>query len=415
MRKALIVGVASVALIGSWGTLVASGSPPQERAPTWTDDIAPLMAVNCMGCHRPGEVSPMSLLTYEDVVPWARSIRMVVSERIMPPWHADPRYGDFANERRLTEKEIGTLVDWVAAGAPRGSGTFTPPTFPTGWALDAELGPPDYIFELEEEFLVPAAGPDIIHHVMTSTTHKEDIWIRAIEARGNSRVVHHINVDAYWPDGTWDGLALAVPGRQPDLFPDGSAHRLPVGSQFRVEMHYHPNGEEQVDRTKVGVWLARTPIEYEIRGSLVTDQSFEIPPYEPNYESVAEREFDEEVELLLMTPHMHYRGKDMRFQAIHPDGREETLLFVPQYNMYWQIAYVLAKPTRLAKGSKLRVTSHFDNSENNPWNPNPSVRVIWGMDSRDEMMEGWIHYRRKLAEPVIPSYDAEITGGSGAR
>ena len=412
MKKALIVGVVSVALIGGWSGLPASGLPRQESAPTWTQDVGPLMADNCMICHRPGEVAPMSLLTYDDVRPWARSIRLVVSERIMPPWHADPRYGHFINDRRLTDEEIGTIVAWVEARTPRGDGEFTPPTFPTGWVLDAELGPPDYIFGMEQDFVVPAAGPDIIHHVMTRTTHKEDIWIQALEARRNSKVVHHINVDAYWPDGTWDGLALAVPGRRPDVFPEGSAHRLPVGSDLRVQMHYHPNGEEQADRTKVAVWLARSPIEYEIRGSLVTDQSFEIPPYDPNFESVAETEFDQEVELLLMNPHMHYRGKDMMFQAIHLDGREENLLFVPHFNLYWQIAYVLAEPIRLAKGTKLRVTAHFDNSEKNPWNPNPSVKVIFGMDSRDEMMEGWIHYRHKLKEPIIPSSAAIGTDGA---
>ena len=412
MRKALIVGVAGIVLIGSWSGLSAWGSPPEEGVPTWTQDIGPLMATKCMNCHRPGEVAPMSLLTYPDVRPWTRSIRQVVSQRIMPPWHADPRYGDFVNDRRLTETQIETMLDWIEVGAPRGSGEFTPPTFPEGWAIAATAGPPDYVFEMQEEFHMPADGPDIYQHVNIPTTHTEDIWLRGLEGRINRRIVHHIDINAEHPDGTRAGLGIDLPGKQPDLFPEGNAVLFPAGSELRLTMHYHPNGEAQTNRTRVGVWLARSPIEYQVIGDLVTDQTFEIPPYEPNYEHVAEMEFDEDSDLLILNPHMHYRGKDFMFRAIHADGREETLLFVPRYNIYWQMIYELTQPLRLAKGSKLQVIGHFDNSENNPWNPNPSVKVMYGMDSRDEMFEGWIHYRRKLEEPIIPSHADINTGGA---
>lgn len=412
MRKFLIVGVASVALIGSWSTLTAWGSPPQEPVPTWTDDIGPLMAVNCMGCHRPGQVAPMSFLSYDDVVPWARSIRMVVRERIMPPWHADPQWGHFVNDRRLSEHEITTMLAWIEAGSPRGDGTFAAPSYPDGgWSLAASEGPPDYVFEMEDEWQMPADGPDIYQHVYISTSHTEDIWLRGIQARGNSRIVHHIDIMAEHPDESRALLGIDLPGKPADFFPEGSAILFPAGSQLRLTMHYHPNGETQTNRTRVGVWLARAPVEYEVIGDLVTDQTFEIPPYEANYEHRAVKVFEEEADLLVLNPHMHYRGRDFMFQLVQPDGHEETLLYVPNYNIYWQMVYKLAEPIHLQKGAELRTVGHFDNSPNNPWNPNPSVRVIYGMDSRDEMFEGWIHYRRKLEKPVIPSYGETTTDG----
>ncbi len=415
MRKALLVAVVSLLLIGGWTTLPASGSMPQEGVPSWTDDIGPLMAANCMSCHRPGQVAPMSLLSYDDVVPWARSIRMVVGERIMPPWHADPQWGHFVNDRRLSEDEIGTMMAWIEAGTPRGDGTFTAPTYVDGdWSLAASEGPPDYVFEMDEEWQMPAAGPDIYQHVYISTTHTEDIWLRGLEARGNSRIVHHIDIMAEHPDESRALLGIDLPGKPPDFFPEGNAILFPAGAQLRLTMHYHPNGEPQTNRTRVGVWLARSPVQYQVIGDLVTDQTFEIPPYEPNYEHRAEKVFEEEADLLVLNPHMHYRGTDFMFQLVHPDGREETLLYVPNYNIYWQMVYKLTEPIHLAKGAKLRTIGHFDNSANNPWNPNPSVRVIYGMDSRDEMFEGWLHYRRKLEKPVMPSY-GELTTDGGAR
>ena len=345
----------------------------------------------------------MSLVQYEDARAWAASISLVVSERIMPPWHADPRYGQFANDRRLSNEQIRTIVEWADAGAPHGDGELEAPDFPVGWALGPELGPPDYVFQMEEEFHIPGDGPDLYPLIMASGSVVEDMWVRAVELRGNPRVVHHMSIEVLHPDGSVGGLGGTQPGRQPDVFQEGAARLVEAGSKLRFELHYHPNGREETDRSQLGVWLARSPIHYAIRSGLVTDQTFEIPPYEPNYETVAEREFDVDGELLILNPHMHFRGKDMMFTVIYPDGREETLLSVPDYDFNWQIAYELAEPVPLVKGTRIRVVAHFDNSANNPRNPNPSLKVMFGLDSRDEMMEGWLQYRVKLDEPVIPA------------
>lgn len=396
MRRVVSIAIASVAL----GAVHA-----RAQAPTWTADIAPLMQDKCMNCHRPGEVAPMSLLTYNDARPWARSIQRMVEERIMPPWHADPDYGVFGNNRRMTQRQIDMVTEWVEAGAPHGDGTWTPPDYPEGWLMGGVLGEPDYVFEMTEPFTVPAGGDDINVTIEVPTTHTEGIWVQAAEVRGNSRVMHHNVVSVILPDGSNEPtgrLAAATPGKQWDRFPDGAAKFIPAGSKLSFSLHYHPSNEAEDDVSRVAVWLVRNPITHAVYSSVVNDPDLVIPPNEPNYESVGEFVFREDAEITLMKPHMHYRGKDMRYDLIYPDGRRETILSVPQFDMNWQISYELARPLPVPAGTRLQVIAHFDNSASNPWNPDPSVQVIWGSDSRDEMMEGWFDYRVALPEPVIP-------------
>jgi hypothetical protein len=404
MRKALLLGLALA--------LVLAADARAQDAPTWTADVGPLMRDKCMNCHRPGEVAPMSLLTYEEVRPWARSIRTMVEERIMPPWHADPAYGVFGNNRRMTQMQVNTISRWVEAGAPRGEGDFTPPEFPEGWLLGGVLGEPDYVFEMEEPFVVPAAGEDINVSIIVPTTHTEDIWVQAAEVRGNSRVMHHNVVSVILPDGSNEPtgrLASATPGKQWDRFPEGAGKLIPAGSKMSFSLHYHPSSEVEEDVSRVAVWLVRQPITHAVHSSVVADPAIDIPPYEASYESRGEFVFETDAEITLMKPHMHYRGKDMRYDLVYPDGRRETILSVPDFDMNWQISYELAQPLPVPAGTRLEVIAHFDNSERNPWNPDPSVRVIWGPDSRDEMMEGWFDYRVELDEPVVPPSARRVT------
>lgn len=413
MRQALLVGI--VVIASSWLILAA---PASGQAPTWTNEVGPLLAQKCMNCHRPSQVAPMSLLRYEDARRWAQSIRTVVQERIMPPWHADPRYGHFGNDRSLTDEQIRTIVSWVDAGAPRGAGEFTPPEYAEGWLFAGVAGPPDYVFEFPEPFTVPATGPDVYVDLELPIHLTEDIWVQAVEVRGNSRVVHHSSVYVVRPDGTRDPtgrLAAYTPGKQWDRFPAGSGKLIRAGSKLLFSMHYNTTGLEEEDRHRVGIWLARQPLQFQIYSTVAADVSLKIPPHEPNYESRGQFVFPRDAEITLMKPHMHWRGKDMLYRVVYPDNRVDTLLSVPKYDMGWQISYELAEPVPVPKGARMEVISHFDNSSDNPWNPDPSLMVIWGQDSRDEMMEGWFDYRVKMDEPVVPRAPQRTTSYTGSR
>ena len=407
MKTDLRLGVAATFAIL---VLPAAAAAQAGEVPTWTADVGPIMSEKCMNCHRPGQIAPMSLLTYEDVRPWVRSIRMMVENRIMPPWHADPRYGDFGNDRRLSDAQVATVSGWVEAGAPHGEGEFTPPVFASatdGFLLTGELGPPDYIFKMDQGYLVPAGGPDINPEIVVVTDLEEDIWVQAAEVRGNFNVVHHNVVSIIGPDGEYartGRLASTVPGKQWDRFPEGSGKLIEAGSTLRFGLHYHPSNEPVVDTSSVAVWLVQGEITHELHSSVVADGDLKIPPFEPNYESRGEFVFETDAAITLFKPHMHYRGKDMLYRVIYPDGRTETLLSVPNYDMNWQISYEFAEPVPVPKGTRLEVISHFDNSTGNPWNPNPSVQVLWGSDSRDEMMEGWFDYQVELEEPIVPDH-----------
>jgi mono/diheme cytochrome c family protein len=398
-------------LASAWLLAAAAFAAEASDAVTFTKDVAPIFVRSCMTCHRPGEIAPMSLLSYEDARPWAASIKREVANRVMPPWHADPRYGKFGNDRRLGDAEIETIVRWVDSGARRGNSQDMPalPRFVEGWQLSYLLGPPDAVFPMKEEFVVPASGPDLNPNIDVPMPLDSDRWLIAAEVRGNPRVVHHNVVSVYGPDGQRDPtgrLASVVPGKQYDLFAEDSGKYVRKGSSLRFSLHYHPYGKEERDRSSVGVWFAKKPLEWQAYTGVVADPALAIPPGAASHPSVGSWEFPFDAELTLMKPHMHYRGKDMEYRAFYPDGREEILLYVPEYDMNWQMTYELAKPLPMPRGSKIVVTAHFDNTAENRWNPDPRVWVYWGEDSRDEMMEGWFDYRKKLDAPVDPSKPA---------
>jgi len=209
------------------------------------------------------------------------------------------------------------------------------------------------------------------------------------------------------PDGAYartGRLASTVPGKQWDRFPDGSGKLIEAGSTLRFGLHYHPSNVEVVDTSSVAVWLVKNEITHELHSSVVADLGLRIPPYDPNYESRGEFVFDTDASITLVKPHMHFRGKDMLYRVFYPDGTSEILLSVPNYDMNWQISYEFAEPVLVPKGTRLEVISHFDNSANNPWNPDPSVQVLWGSATQDEMMEGWFDYQVELEEPILPEH-----------
>jgi len=332
----------------------------------------------------------------------------VISDKRMPPWHADPRYGHFSNDRRLPKEELQTLLAWLDTGMKFGDKKDLPPpvTYADGWVI----GKPDIIFELPEEQTVPAAGVVPYQYFVTPTNFKEDVWVQAAEARpGNRSVVHHIIVsfrdkkgkERQGARGFGDGFIVGTaPGDMPLILPPGMARKIPAGADLVWQMHYTPNGKEGKDRSQLGLILYKdqTPPKWYAQTRGISNARFAIPPGAANHLVESEWVVPRDALLLSFMPHMHLRGKDFEYRATYPDGRSEILLSVPGYDFNWQTSYRLAKPTPLPKGTRLHCTAHFDNSAGNPANPDPKKEVVWGDQTWEEMMIGWIDYIWKQTE-----------------
>jgi len=381
------------------GCIIARGTKPKsEGAITYSKHVARILQKNCQECHRPGQVGPMSLMTFEDVAAWADTIREVIQEERMPPWYADPRYGHFSNDRRLPSEDRKTLLAWLDEGTPRGNEKDLPAPreFVDGWVI----GKPDVIFTMPEEYSVPADMPNggiPYQRFEIKTNFKEDRWIQAAESRaGASSVVHHIvmflvppNEDFFPGNPKTPTLCGTAPGDMPLILPPGTAKKIPAGSSLVFEMHYTPNGVARKDRSLLGLIFAKEPPKFAVRTVPIAQPRFRIPPGADNYEVEQWLPIFEEASLLGFMPHMHLRGKDFLYEAIYPDGKKEILLSVPHYNFNWQSVYRLVNPIQLPAGSKLRCVAHFDNSTKNPNNPDPSKFVSWGEQTWEEMMIGW--------------------------
>jgi peroxiredoxin len=385
------------------GCYIGRVSPTTESGPvTYAKDVATIVQNRCQECHRPGQIGPMPLLTYDDVRNWSAMIEEVVKQRRMPPWHADPRYGKFSNDRSLTEKERETLLAWLDNGAPKGRDEDLPAPreFVPGWTI----GKPDVIFRMTEEFDVPAESPRNgipYKYFFIETGFTEDRWVERAEAvAGAAEVVHHIVVFVVPPSGKFfpgnpenPVLTGTAPGDMPLILPEGTAKKVPAGAKLVLQMHYTPNGKAQKDRSSVGLIFAKQKPKLAVQTEPIADPfSIKIPPGDPNFEVDASWRFREDGYVLSFMPHMHLRGKDFLFEAIYPDGRKETLLSVPRYNFNWQSMYRLKDPLRVPKGTRIRCVAHFDNSAGNPNNPDPTKKVFWGDQTWEEMMIGWMDY-----------------------
>jgi mono/diheme cytochrome c family protein len=394
MRKALApcLVVAVFALICCFGMSASRAGDARKDASvvTFAKDVAPIFYRNCAQCHRPGEIAPMSLLTYKDARPWARSIREKVAARDMPPWHADPKYGEFANDRRLSQKDVDTIVAWVDQGAKEGDLKDLPaaPTFTDGW----NIGKPDEVFYLPQEYEVPASGVVEYKYFTVPTNFKEDKWIQAAEIRpGNRAVVHHIIVFAQ-KAGEQRLLVGYAPGEQPAVIPAGLARKIPAGSNLIFQVHYTPTGVAGKDRSYVGFIFTKEPPKNEIVTRPVLNARFVIPAGDPNYQVESTYTFNEDSHIQSLMPHMHLRGKDFQFKMTYPDGTSKIILSVPRYDFSWQSYYILKEPVAAPKGARLDCLAHFDNSEQNKYNPDPRKEVRWGDQTWEEMMIGWTSY-----------------------
>ncbi len=408
---------------------------PNNPPPTFTKDVAPILQKHCQSCHRPGEAAPFSMLTYEDTLPWAPMMKMVVANKIMPPWFADPKYGHFANERSLSAGEIRTLVAWVNGGSQQGAEKDMPPpvkNFVEGWGIPT----PDVVFQLPKPFPVPAAGVMDYQYVIIPTGFKEDKWVQALEVRPTDRaVVHHIIAYLREPGSNYfkdqkpgvffiapppkadektdtsalpsDFLVGYAPGQPAEILHAGEGKLIKAGSDIVFEVHYTPNGKPTTDQTKLGLVLAKSAPKERVLTLSASNGTFKIPPGDPNYRVDASFEVQKAVQLVGLHPHMHSRGKSFEYRLTFPDGKTETILSVPVYNWHWQLWYNPIDPIELPPGTKIECTAHFDNSPNNPENPDPTKAVIWGQQSWDEMMVGFFNLKFDAA---IPAKDISSPG-----
>ena len=363
---------------------------------TFTKDVAPILYKSCVECHRPTMFAPMSLLTYDDARPYARSIKQRVVTRIMPPWGADPAHGEFKNDPRLSQAEIDTIAAWVDGGAAKGNDADLPkaPRFADGWTI----GTPDAVFTMEEEYDIPATGVIPYQYLRVPTHLTEDKWIQAIEIRPSANAqVHHVLAYTQ-PVGQPinQGGALGptniggvTPNKPGITFEPGVARLLRGNSDLIMQMHYTTNGKPAKDRTRIGVIYAKQPPTKLQAGGMVLQPRFVIPAYDGNAEVKGTTKLERDTVMTSLTPHMHVRGKDMTYIAHYPDGTDEVLLSVPKYDFNWQISYELKTPKVLPKGTIVEVIAHFDNSAANKFNPDPSKDVKWGDQTFEEMMIGF--------------------------
>ncbi len=367
---------------------------PANAEVTYSKHIARVMQNRCVECHREGEVAPFTLTSYDDVAAWSETIREVVDEGRMPPWFADPKYGHWKNDARLTDDEKAQLHAWVEAGCPEGDEKDLPEPrqFVDGW----QIGQPDQIVYMSDEaYDVPAEGTVDYQYFSVDPGWTEDKWIQSTESRpGNRSVVHHIIVFVQAPSGgdfaSRGGIGGYAPGMTPNMCPPGTAIHVPAGSKLVFQMHYTTNGKAQSDRSMVGIkFTDKANVKQLVRGGVVGNASFRIPAGAPNHEVVARHMFFKDTMLLNLTPHMHVRGKDFKYVAEYPDGTKETLLDVPSYDFNWQLRYMFKEPKLMPKGTKIVATAHFDNSPDNLANPDPTQEVTYGDQTWEEMMFGF--------------------------
>jgi len=427
--------VAFAALIAVAASSVTLAQAPAAAAgPTFHKDIEPILQKNCQSCHRPGQIAPMSLLSYTAARPWARAIKTKVVAREMPPWFADPHQNvEYRTDRSLEQEEIDLIAKWVDAGAPEGDPKDAPP--PVEWPKDGWVIQPDYIVR-GPSFKVPARPPSNVIEwtvIIVPTGFTKDTWITSVEIKPSDlQVTHHICIgfslhhDAVqyytpvWADKPRDEEGVEIrpengaasgrardfrgapadeggetsggcylPGNQAfDYRPFNAGRLVPAGANIVIAQHYTPSGKETVDFPQIGFTIAKETPKYRwVSGQAGGGGRLAIPPNEPNYEAPpGVVEFTTDVQFVMMMPHMHVRGKDMSFTVEYPDGRKQVALSVPKYDFNWQMQYVLSSPLNLPAGSKVHVAAHYNNSVSNKFNPNPNRWVYTGNMTWEEMM-----------------------------
>jgi len=364
-------------------------------APDYVTQVAPVLKQHCVECHRPEGIGPFSMNSHRRVANYAEMIEEVLLTRRMPPWDPHPNYGKFVEAHALSLEETQTLLRWVEAGAPRGDGV-DPLEAPLPPLPDWRLGQPDVVLKLPKPEQIPATGIVDYRYVKVANPFTNDVWLSALDIKpGNRKVVHHVILYAKWPGAPDDGSDKGVffvgwaPGASALRYPAGVAKRLPANAELTFELHYTTNGSEQTDQSEIALYRA----DYQPERSAETRQAIEvnlnIPPGEAEARHTATYAFQKPATIYGLFPHMHFRGKWMRYELLLPNGKRETLLHVPRYDFQWQLSYYLEQPRHVPAGSWLLVSGAFDNSARNPANPDANRRVVFGEQSWDEMFIGF--------------------------
>ncbi len=466
MRRSFSLTMAITLCLAAGLIFIASGSADNTskkstaKNVTFSKDVAPIFFKNCAECHRPGESAPFSALNYKAVRPWAKSIKEKVVNRTMPPWFADPHYGEFSNNPTLTKAQIDTIAAWVDGGAAEGDPKDLPPApkFTEGWSISK----PDVVIQIPEEYTYKP-GVDEYQYFDVPTNFTEDKYVTMAEARpGNRKIVHHIIAfivppgapnmgkmtaeqrykameaqlknspfyrdgflmrmkqdqpvedDGCGPNGRRGGtdnlLVGYAPGRNADVYAPGTARKIPAGATIRFQIHYSnqtlSGSEAEKDRSMVGLVFAKEPPQRLVTTNSIGNIFFKIPAGAENHRVTACRTVKRDTTIYGLEPHMHLRGKSMEYKVFYPDGKSETLLNVPNYDFAWQTNYILKEPKRLPKGSKIMVTGYFDNSAKNKFNPDPTKEVRYGEPTYDEMMLGFLDFVSEA--PPIAQVDPKI-------
>ncbi|MGE3510142.1 MAG: thiol-disulfide isomerase [Vicinamibacterales bacterium] len=419
---------------GTVGTVLLLGAATSAQAPappTFSKDVAPILYKHCVSCHQPGNIAPMSLLTFNGARPFARSIKAKVVSGTMPPWHADAPVGTFSNDRRLTDAEKDIISRWVDGGALQGDAKDMPPApkVVDGW----EIGTPDVVFTMAKPFDVPASGAVDYQYVEIPTNFTEDKWVSAIELKpGALSVVHHILAYARDPNATAPPsqafkpvgpslpprpaqtdaqgagrprpprgtpprnvgvlIATTAPGTNAMTWEPGQAMLLKAGTILTFQLHYTANGKATTDQSSIGLIFAKEPPRQEVHSSAFVNATFAIPPGATDYQIDSAIEFNENARILALFPHTHLRGRSWEYRLVYPDGRSEVVLSVPHYDFNWQTYYQFAKPLRVPKGARLEASARYDNSAANRSNPDPKIEVRWGEQTWEEMQYSGITF-----------------------
>lgn len=408
MVKGKAVEVAQTRPVGCLINFPEKKLASQHAKISYSNDIAPLLEKNCVSCHRGGGIGSWAMSEYNMIRGFAPMIREVVRTQRMPPWHADPHYGEFSNDRSLTVAERQTLVHWIEAGAPRGEGPDPLLQTQKDWPEWA-LGEPDAILEITPHD-VPATGTVPYQYQFVKNPLDEDVWVRAVEIiPGDRKALHHVitsfgtmNERGRLDRRTRRSLGGYVPGAIAEEFPDGTGTLLPADATFQFQMHYTSYGKPATDKSRLGIYFHKKKPKHELDGLVLMNTKINIPAYSDGHTEVTSRVIDKDVLLYSLLPHAHFRGKAMEFRAVYVDGTEDVLLSVPNYDFNWQTDYILEEPKLLPAGTKIVHTTAWDNSETNPANPDASRNVPWGEQSWDEMQFGSITWREVTpAEKVV--------------